>query len=433
MILVLSATLLASSLPAQLKKGTLVNAKLVSPSEKLSYPASVNKFYNLVQTKTFWFSGDALSYQLRQQLVSVMDSAGNYGLDNSKYHLTFLKANIAFNTPVADSIAKVDKVFTDAAFALCRDVYAGNIDGYLSYDEVSPKYAEADANFLLTGLATIKTPGQLATFVESLEPQATPYKVLKNDLYAARKNNVTANIKRLTSAINYIRWINHFHFTKYILVNIASASMDYFEHDSSVLNMKVVVGKPSTKTPRFAVYCNQVVLYPYWNVPVSIGLNELLPQFKKAPSLVDGMNMQVVDGNGKVIDHHNINWAKYDKTNFPYSFRQSTGCDNALGVIKFNLTDPYNVYMHDTNNKFSFLANSRYYSHGCIRLEKPFELGNYLLSNRLDTSFLQSCLKDQKPTVLTVVEPVPVLVIYLVAIPNENNTVLFKDIYRMFQ
>jgi len=148
--------------------------------------------------------------------------------------------------------------------------------------------------------------------------------------------------------------------------------------------------------------------------------------------MVDIMNMQVVDAKGKIIDHEKINWSLYSRNNFPYLIRQSTGCDNALGVVKFNLTSPYDVYMHDANLRTAFLSDKRYLSHGCIRLEKPVELGNKLLDNKLDTQFLALCLKGQKPIMLNIKTPVPVLVVYMPATIDESHQpIIHKDVYRL--
>ena len=149
---------------------------------------------------------------------------------------------------------------------------------------------------------------------------------------------------------------------------------------------------------------------------------------------MDAMNMQVVDNKGNILDAQKLDWPIFTKTNFPYRFRQSTGCDNALGVIKFNLTSPFDVYMHDTNLKSAFQSSYRYYSHGCIRLEKPIELGNFLLHGRLDPLFLQSCLKDQKPVTVKPDKPVPVFVVYgMAGFDAMNNVIYYKDIYRLMK
>ena len=193
----------------------------------------------------------------------------------------------------------------------------------------------------------------------------------------------------------------------------------------------MVVGKPSKRTPRFDATCRQVILYPYWNVPVDITLKELLPKYKHSPGLVDKENMQVLDAKGNIISPYAINWAKYNTHYFPYRLRQSTGCDNSLGIIKFDLTSPFSVYLHDTNEKGLFKSNYRYRSHGCMRVEKAIDLGNYVLNNKLDTAFLRACITDENPVILQLERPVPVFVVYMTAMENDSAGVDYNDIYHL--
>jgi len=396
--------------------------------------SSVKAFYQLTGTTLFWCGDTITGLPLRQSLVSMLDSAVLLGLDKSKYHYLFLREHTVLRKADSTHISVVDATYTDAAIKLLLDIYTGDITGYLSYDEVSPKCADKDIAFIMGRLSAVKNGDLLRTLVDSLQPAFGQYTSIKSNLAIALRLNNISNIKKLTSEINYIRWLAHFHFQRFILVNIPSGTLDFYRNDSAILTMRVVTGKPSTKTPRFAAYCKQVILYPYWNVPVSIGLHELLPQFKRNPSLVDGMNMQVIDHNGRVINHNDINWASYTSGNFPYQFRQATGCDNALGVIKFDLTDPFSVYMHDTNNKLAFLLGARYFSHGCIRVEKPMELANNILPQPIDSSFVASCLRDQKPLPFPVAAPVPVLVTYLVTNPDlAGPSPFYKDVYGLFK
>ena len=253
---------------------------------------------------------------------------------------------------------------------------------------------------------------------------------MRNELRIHSDSLTSFQKRQLITSLNFVRWIYHFHFEKYIVVNIASAYLRYYEYDSIKLRMKVVVGKPSAKTPRFAAHCDQVILYPYWNVPASITLKEILPKFKKNPDYVDDLNMAVIDAKGNIVDHHKLNWKKYNSGNFPFRLRQSTGCDNSLGVIKFNLTSPYSVYLHDTNYKAAFLLASRYLSHGCIRIEKPVELANYILPKKIESKFLEDCLKGQVPVTLSLAYAVPVFIVYQTATADLNNQVkYYKDVY----
>ena len=141
--------------------------------------------------------------------------------------------------------------------------------------------------------------------------------------------------------------------------------------------------------------------------------------------------MQVIDRNGKVIE--SLTWKKYNRNYFPFRLRQSTGCDNALGVIKFNLTSPFGVYLHDTNNKAAFLSGLRYYSHGCIRIEEPVALANHLLANKIDSAFLASCLKEQVPIPLILQKPVPVFVVYVTAENSIPDVTYYQDVYNLLK
>lgn len=400
---------------------------------KLIYPKLVNNFYELRDNQLFWFLPNENSHSLRQLLKAKLDISENLGLKKEKYHINDINKYIETDFIKQDSVPALitDRILTDAAIAYCKDVYQGNdIYQWMLYDEISAKNEEQDNQFLLKELLNVKTQEDLLIFLNSLEPDNPEYLTIKKELQSKADSLTFLQKKQLISSLQFYRWMHHFKFEKWIVVNIASATLRYYEYDSIKLRMKVVAGKPSTKTPRFAAHCNQVVLYPYWNVPASIALNELLPEFKKNPGDVDALNMQVLDLKGNIVDHHKLNWKNYSRNYFPFRIRQSTGCDNSLGVIKFNITSPFSVYLHDTNNKDAFLSDLRYYSHGCIRIEEPIELANYILPDKIDSNFLESCLKEQQPVTLNIVKPVPVFVIYQTVEANISGKLqYYKDIY----
>jgi murein L,D-transpeptidase YcbB/YkuD len=403
----------------------------------LIHPSLVNKLYQYTGNKLIWFLPGESSFHLRQSLKNKIDSSINIGLQKNKYHINELNQNTGKIFSREDSLVamQADQIFTDAAIAYCKDVFQGaDIDNWIRYDELSPKSEVGDNTYLLSNLAAVGSGNDLILFLNSLEPNDKEYLVLKNELQTKSDSLSSFQKRQLTTSINFYRWIHHFNFEKYIVVNIASATLRYYEYDSMKLRMKVIVGKTSTRTPRFAAHCNQVILYPYWNVPASIALNELLPKFKRDPQQVDELSMQLIDGKGNIIDHHKLNWKNYNRTYFPFRIRQSTGCDNSLGVMKFNLTSPLGVYLHDTNNKVAFMSDLRYYSHGCIRIEEPIELANYILQKKVDSVFLESCLKDQVPVPIDLVNPVPVFVVYqTVETDIVNKIKYYKDVYGLLK
>jgi murein L,D-transpeptidase YcbB/YkuD len=399
--------------------------------EELFNKDMVARYYQINNQQWRWFARDTVSVSLRSKLLQILDRAPLLGLSKFEYHYDELVAAHAIKTTDSLTLQNADRLFTDAALTFAKDIYAGrNITRWVYADEISASCAERDTDTLVKQLGALQNDSLLENFFMRLQPSTNEYRLLKKELGIKLKEDDTSAIKTLTISLNIYRWVNHFNMQQSIVINIPSARLQYYVGDSIVLKMKVVLGKPATPTPCMATYCNQVILYPYWNVPQQIAVNELLPLFKLFPKMADALNMQVLDKKGNIVNNHKIKWTSYNKNNFPYRFRQSTGCDNSLGVIKFNLTSPYDVYLHDTNLKNSFSSEHRYYSHGCIRLEKPIELARLILNDKLDTTFLQSCLKDQKPVPVNVKVKVPVFIVYMpVEVDSNNSVVYYKDVY----
>ena len=429
---------LQSHVPLLHTPGPLSSVCFKGPAMDLAHAPDtslVNAFYRQRKGRLFWFDSLPYAAAKRRVLREALDSCAWFGLDRTRYP-PLEQAGGLFTIPGSGpwkDLAARDSLLTGLALGFCRDLFQGSdIYQWLSYDGLEGLHQQGDDWYIVDKLAEADSDSALLSLFQSLEPRDKSYRLLKSSLKQAIHNQYILQIKQLGITLNLLRWVNHFHYDRYILVNIPSASLKYVRQDSVELEMKAVVGKPDWKTPRFGAYCNEIILYPYWNVPRKIALRELLPQFKKSPSLIDSMNMQVIDAAGRIINHHLLDWSTYNRDNFPYRFRESTGCDNSLGVIKFNLTDPFDVYMHDTNLKRAFLSSYRFRSHGCIRLEKPYELAFFLLNGHIDQDLIASCLKGQAPVPLPLEKPVPVFVLYLPAETVAGDSVrIYRDIYRL--
>ena len=153
----------------------------------------------------------------------------------------------------------MDRIFTDAAIAYCKDIYQGNnIDHWMLSDEISSKEEREDNQFLLKDCLDANSQEALFLFFNSLEPAMPRYQTIKRELQFKRDSLNFFPKKTIEHSLQFYRWMHHFKFEKWIVVNIASATLRYNEVDSVRLRMKAVVGKPSTKTPRIAAYCNYV-------------------------------------------------------------------------------------------------------------------------------------------------------------------------------
>jgi L,D-transpeptidase YcbB len=157
---------------------------------------------------------------------------------------------------------------------------------------------------------------------------------------------------------------------------------------------------------------------------------------KRNPGYINTGNYQVLNHAGKIVNTYSVNWKDLSSSNFPYTLRQSTGCDNALGLLKLDFNNPFSVYMHDTNSKNLFKYNRRYFSHGCMRMEKPMALGHLILKNNhiaIDTLEQKGCLRNQSPTTVHADDPMPLIVWYNPAGTDSTGRVLFyADIYKKF-
>ncbi|CAN5901338.1 L,D-transpeptidase family protein [soil metagenome] len=241
-------------------------------------------------------------------------------------------------------------------------------------------------------------------------------------------------IVELKNTLNSLRWLSCLKATGHvIIVNIPSATLTLYEHGNAVLNSRVIVGKKSTATPTLSAIVTEVILYPYWNVPYKIATQEILPRIRRNPAYLETNAYQVLNRNGKLMDPTSINWHLLSARNFPYAIRQSTGCDNALGLIKLNFYNPFSVYLHDTPGKSLFALNKRYFSHGCMRVEEAMELGHYILKDNaiaIDTLTVKGCLKSQSPVIVPATEKIPVFVIYHTAWPDPGSGMKFyEDVY----
>ena len=405
--------------------------KAAGAKQTIIYPTLVDNFYKMTPQKPHWYSASPAAAGIRQQLLNAMDSAAYEGMDKNDYHYSELKSNVDFKDSL--QVTRMDRLFTDGVIAFCKDIFAGSdLNKLIVNDEISPKYATEYNTFLINKLLSLKTPEDVNVAIAALKLKNAEYYTLKRELVKQLATGNTRFAAQVSSTLNSYRWIHHFHFDKFIVVNIPSSTLRYYENNELKLTMNAVVGKPTTRTPRMGTWCKDVVLYPYWNVPDGIGVNELLPKFKKNPALMDEMNMELVDKKGKVTDWHDINFRQYSADNFPFGFRQNTGCDNSLGVIKFNLSDPFDVYLHDTNFKPAFASSKRDLSHGCIRLQKPMELAGIMLGSKLDTTFLRSCLKDQKPISMKLEKDIPVFVVYMPAEASADTVKYYKDVYKLY-
>jgi murein L,D-transpeptidase YcbB/YkuD len=249
--------------------------------------------------------------------------------------------------------------------------------------------------------------------------------------------NVSVQERIRQLALNMERWRQNFRERgeRYVLVNIPGYSLDVVNKGQSEIRMRVVVGKPSWRTPSFQSTITQVVVNPYWSVPSGITKKEILPQVRKNPMYLRDQNMEVLDGWGataRTVDPTQIDWDHLTSSRFPYRFRQRPGPQNALGRVKFNFPNIHNVYLHDTPAHRLFAKPKRAFSHGCIRVENPLELALYLLQDNPTWTLehLQKTIQGGTQRYVNLPTPIDVHIVYQTAWVDDNDIIQFRhDIY----
>ncbi len=250
---------------------------------------------------------------------------------------------------------------------------------------------------------------------------------------AALQVPVRARIDQIRVNLERARWMLHDVPQTFVVADIAGFEAGYFRAGRLIWRSRVQVGKPYRSTPIFRSNISYLVLNPTWTVPPGIEARDILPAVKRNRGYLAAKNLRVIDPQGHTVDPARIDWSRYSGRNFPYTFRQDPGPDNALGQIKFMFPNPHFVYLHDTPSKDLFERDVRAFSSGCIRVERPLELAELLLNDPDQWSLekIRSAVDTQKTQTVTLPAPVPVLLYYWTAQGQVDGSVHFKnDVYR---
>ncbi len=239
-----------------------------------------------------------------------------------------------------------------------------------------------------------------------------------------RVNQIRLNLERA-------RWVLDDLEDDFIVVNIAGFRAYLYRDRKPVWSTRVVVGKTYHKTPVFRSLLKYIVFNPTWTVPYSIATKEMLPAIKRDPAYLSARNFDVKDRDGNIIDPASVDWSQVTTRNFRFTFVQRPGLSNALGEIKFIFPNRFSVYLHDTPSKSLFARAERTFSHGCIRVQRPFDFAEVLLQPDGWTSeMIQAERATRKTRSVFLTEPLPVLLLYWTAAIGEDGKIhFFDDVY----
>lgn len=252
---------------------------------------------------------------------------------------------------------------------------------------------------------------------------------------AALNVPVEARIVQIALNMERWRWMPDELGARHVLVNIAAFSLQAVENGSIRKEMRVVAGKQYRRTPIFSDSIKYLEINPFWHVPPKIAVDDILPKIIADPAYLETSGYTVLDGwgaNAQPVPASSIDWTSARTGRFPYKLRQNPGPQNALGSIKFMFPNKHDVYLHDSPARELFGRSLRAFSSGCIRVERPVDLAEFVLAGQPEgtRASIEAAIAGKSTKIVRLTTPVPVHLTYFTAWTSEDGTVQFRnDVY----
>lgn len=276
--------------------------------------------------------------------------------------------------------------------------------------------------------------GQLQQAVQAFQSDhgLEPDGVAGPGTMAALNVPATGRLKSVIVAMERERWLARERGKRHILVNLTDFSARILDDDIVTFRTRAVVGlnENGRRSPEFSDEMEHMVINPTWHVPRSIAVKEYLPQMQRNPNAAS--HLRLYDGRGREVSRGAVDFAAYSARSFPFAIKQPPSERNALGLVKFMFPNKYNIYLHDTPQKALFDRDKRDFSHGCIRLQQPFEFAYALLAKQESDprGAFHTVLDTGRETYVQLEEHVPVHIIYRTAFTEAQSRIQFRgDVY----
>jgi len=401
---------------AELKARLEFPGKLTVAGERV-HDQLLRRFYTARGYETVWTSHPAEASRLWNAVLL----AGKQGLDPTLFHSTTLAERGTALSPVERDLLLSD-AFLGYADALSRG--AMPIEDRADDEDLTPEPVDVVA--VLDAAIANPDPPKL---IEALAPSAPEYVAMRRAYGEYRAVVETGSMGRASEgrrkpepvssdhraagerrarqlAVNLerLRWLPRVIPPDRVVVNAAIARLQLFRNDRPVFTTRVVVGETDKQTPEFQSTISDVLFNPPWNIPRSIAQKEILPRLAADPDY---------------LRSHHMRWRAGG------SIQQEAGPYSALGRLKFEMTDRYDVYLHDTPIKSLFQSADRMMSHGCVRVENPRVLAQLLLQQSPEAIDKGISLGSTNRRVLPT--PLPIFIVYQTAYAESNGSIQFSS------
>ncbi len=265
---------------------------------------------------------------------------------------------------------------------------------------------------------------------------------LTDDGVVGRTTRLALNIpveKRIAQILLNLerwRWLPRQFGERYVWVNTADFTLSLHRRDQASRSMRVIVGREERETPAFTHRMTHLVFNPSWSVPNTIAVEDLLPKELHDPGYVTRKRIRVLSSwsdDAVELDPYSVDWSRYrNAKHLPFKFEQVSGPDNSLGRIKFLMPNPDSIYLHDTPARGLFNRTSRAFSSGCIRVENPIALAEFVLGDAWDGKSVTALIDAGRTQYVRLPEPVPVYLVYLTSWRDDAQQAQFRDdIYQL--
>jgi murein L,D-transpeptidase YcbB/YkuD len=232
-----------------------------------------------------------------------------------------------------------------------------------------------------------------------------------------RREQIIANLERW-------KWFPRAMGKEYFIINIPDYRLSLVKNQDTLRTHKVIVGRQKRKTPVLSSKLAQAIFNPTWTVPPTILREDVIPAILKDHNYLAQTNIKLYDLNGNFVPASN--WRLWNANNYRYV--QSPGTFNSLGMVKLTFPNRFSIYLHDTNHREFFTKAERSLSSGCVRVDNPMELTEYLLDDAKNWNLekITEILQSEKTKYINIKKEVFIHILYWTAW-SEKNTLIFRD------
>ena len=373
----------------------------------------IRRFYAAHQWHTFWNDHPDAAAALFAEVLR----ADRHGLDPASFHSLALGNGGRALSPIEHDLLLSDAILSYAD-ALARG--AVPVGERPEEEDLHPKPVDIVAT--VDRAISAADPAQT---IEALAPTSPEYTAMRRAYAeylaiaasAGRPWSVSANgpMPRVSAAealrrarqiainLERLRWLPRDVPPDRLVVDATVSQLQLFRDDRPVFTTRVVVGEFDKQTPELQSTVKTILFNPPWNIPPSIVKKEIMPKLA---------------GNRGYLAAHHMRWRG------PMSIQQEAGPHSALGRLKFEMDDRFDVYLHDTPERWLFQSADRMMSHGCVRVENPRALASLLLGATPEQ--IDQAINVDRTHRRLLPKPIPVFIVYRTAVPESDGSIAFR-------